>query len=104
MIILNKFDEFGRGMGFPSMQEFFQSEKYENQDKIVDYLKTGKPVMVQTAYARDVFTGALLGYEKVFFIDGVFAWSNDLAYYVEKYNLKLPDTFMKHALTNIPKQ
>lgn len=104
MIILNKFEEFGHGMGFPSMREHFQSKKYENQDKIATYLKTGTPVMTQTSYARDVFTGALLGYEKVFYNDGVYAWSNDLAYYVEKYNLKLSDDFMKHALSKIPKQ
>lgn len=98
MIILNKFDEFGHGMGFPSMREYFQNDKYENQDLITAYLKTGTPVMVQTAYARDVFTGTLLGYEKIFVNDGVYAWSNDLAYYVEKYNLKLPDDFTEYVL------
>ena len=104
MKILNQYEEFGQGMGFPSMREFFQSDKYENQDKIARYLRTGTPVMVQTSMARDVFTGAPLGIEKVFVNDGVYGWSTDLAYYVEKYNLKLPDAFMKHALTQISKQ
>ena len=104
MKILNQYEEFGQGMGFPSMKDFFQSDKYENQDKIAKYLRTGTPVMVQTAYAIDVFTGEPLKIEKVFVNDGVYAWSNDLAYYVEKYNLKLPDAFMKHALTRIAKQ
>lgn len=101
MKILNQYEEFGSGMGFPSMRDYFQSDKYENQGKIVSYLKTGKPVMVQTSMARDVFTGAPLGTEKVFVNDGEYAWSTDLAYYVEKYNLLLPDAFMKHALKKI---
>lgn len=101
MKILNQYEEFGQGMGFPSMKEFFSSGKYENQDKIANYLKTGKPVMVQPSLARDVFTGTPLGIEKVFVNDGVYGWSTDLAYYVEKYNLKLPDAFIKHALTKM---
>ena len=99
MKILNQYKEFGRGMGFPSMKDFFQENKYENQDKIVAYLKAGKPVMVQTSVAKDVFTGAHLGTEKVFLSDGTYGWNSDLVYYVEKYNLKLPKEFEKHVLT-----
>ena len=101
MKILNQYEEFGPGMGFPSMKEFFQSGKYENQDKIVRYLRTGEPVMVQTMLPRDVFTGEPLGIEKVFINDGEYIWSSDLAYYVEKYNLLLPDEFIKHVLKKI---
>ena len=99
MKILNQYKEFGSGMGFPSIKDFFQENKYENQDKIVAYLKAGKPVMVQTSVAKDVFTGAPLGTEKVFLSDGTYGWNSDLAYYVEKYNLKLPKEFEKHVLT-----
>lgn len=101
MKILNLYDEFGRGMGFPSMKEFFQSEKYENQDKIVRYLRTGEPCMVQTMLPRDVFTGEPLGIEKYFINDGEYIWNSDLAYYVEKYNLKLSDEFTQHVLTKL---
>ncbi len=101
MEILNKYEEFGPGMGFPSMKDFFQSEKYENQDKIVHYLKTGKPTMVQTMLPKDVFTGEPLDFEMTFVNDGVYSWCSDLAYYVEKYNLRLPDEFIKHALSKI---
>ena len=30
--------------------------------------------------------------------DGIYSWSNDLAYYVEKYNLRLPADFVNHVL------
>ncbi len=101
MIILNKFDEFGKGMGFPSMREFFAEEKYENQQLIADYLKNGTPTMASTAVARDVFTGERIGREQVFMNDGIYSWVSDLAYYVEKYNLKLPDDFVDYVLNQL---
>lgn len=101
MIILNKFDEFGKNMGFPSMQDFFEKSKYKNQEIIIDYLNNGLITMTQASYARDVFTGEVINKEKTFMNDGVYAWNSDLVYYVERYNLKLPDEFETHVLKQI---
>ena len=99
MKFLCTFDEGSKGMGFPSMKEFFMNEKYEYQDDVVEYLKTkGKPGMVRTMRPKDYFTGEPINVEYVFLDDGVYAWTSPLAYYVEKYNLKLPDDFIEHVL------
>ena len=36
MISLIQYDEFGRDMGFPSIKDSFQKERYEGQEKIVE--------------------------------------------------------------------
>ena len=97
--ILFLFDEFGKGMGLPSMKDFFMDEKYEHQDDIVYYMRNyGKPGMAAPMLTRDFFTGEYSGGGLVHFSDGEYAWTSDLPYYVEKYNLKLPDDFIEHVL------
>ena len=36
--------------------------------------------------------------EDVAYTDGVYLWGNETIYYFEKYNLKLPDSFIAKAL------
>ena len=36
---LFQFDEYGKGMGFPSIKDSFEDSPYEGQDKIIEYLK-----------------------------------------------------------------
>lgn len=98
MIILGKYDEFGPGMGFPSMKTDFAPSAYEGQKQIADYLRNGHVHMVTASQAYDVFTGERIGIERYFMDDGVFSWSSSLPYYVEKYNLRLPAEFERHVL------
>lgn len=35
--------------------------------------------------------------------DGEYKWTYDLIYYVEKYDMELPDEFIKHVLKKIKK-
>lgn len=98
MIILGKYDEFGPGMGFPSMKADFAPSAYEGQKQIADYLRKGHVHMVTASQAYDVFTGEKIGIERYFMDDGVFSWSSSLPYYVERYNLRLPAEFERHVL------
>lgn len=98
MISLIQYEEFGKGMGLPSMRDSFQKEKYEGQNKIIEYLKNGKQTMVAVGKPIDFFTGEQLTTSKVFMNDGKFSWINTLAYYVEHYNLRLPQEFEDYVL------
>ena len=47
---------------------------------------------------HDIFTGDTISYENCVLGDNKYIWSNELIYYVEKYNAELPDEFIKHIL------
>lgn len=98
MIILGKYDEFSPGMGFPSIKPFLHEKPYSLKSTVLDYLKKGNIHMVTASKPVDIFTGETICYELVYMDDGVYSWSSKLIYYVEKYNLKLPEDFEKHVL------
>ena len=37
-----EYDEYGPGMGFPSMKEFMEEKPYSGMDMIVTYLRSGR--------------------------------------------------------------
>ena len=46
----------------------------------------------------DIFTGDTISYENRVLGDNEYVWSDELIYYVEKYNAKLPNEFVNHIL------
>ena len=98
MICLFLYDEFGKGMGLPSVRDSFEKEPYEGQDKIVEYLKKGTPTMVTSGFATDIVTGERLKEPKYFMTDGKYSWTNTITYYVERYNLRLMKEFEEYVL------
>ena len=98
MDFVGKFKEFCPNSDYPSAKDYFQPDRYEGQDKIVEYLKNGKKTIASTQVPHDFLTGKQILMEKIGMNDGVYAWYNTLAYYVETYNLRLPEEFEKHIL------
>lgn len=64
MISLIQYDEFENGMGFPSLKDSFNTDKYENQEKIIEYMKKGKIRMVLVNHDVDIVTGEAISNEK----------------------------------------
>lgn len=98
MIILGQYEELAPGMNFPSMKEHFQKDSYEAKEKILNYLKNGNVHMVTASRIVDVFTGKKVNGELFHMNDGKYSWSSKIPYYVEKYNLRLPEEFEQHVL------
>lgn len=98
MVFIGGYDELSPGKGYPPMKDSFSSVPYKGQKKIVHYLTHGKEDMVSAAIPKDVFTGETIRMEKIGMNDGEYTWFNTLAYYVEKYNLRLPESFEKKIL------
>ncbi len=76
----------------PSLSTLFSNERYENQDRIADYLKKGRITVISPQYDMDAFTGDTILPPQTTCLrtDGKYSWSGDLSYYVEKYNARLP--------------
>lgn len=100
MISLCNFTEYGSDNGI-SMKDRFQEKPYPGMDRIVFYLRhNGKPTLAQAKRTSDRFTGERIPgeFSLTLFDDGNYSWWNDLAYHVEKYNLRLPKEFEDYVL------
>ena len=72
-------------------------------DKIISYLRNkGKQTLVSMRTPVDRLTGERIKGEQsvVHFTDGEYSWCSDLAYHVEKYNLRLPKEFEEHVFNS----
>jgi hypothetical protein len=95
------YNEIAAGHNFPLMKDSLQAEPYRHKNEIAKYLRSGNVEFARVSRAKDVFTGEIIPHEALFMNDGVFCWSSELAWYVEKYNLRLPKEFEDHILKNI---
>lgn len=85
---------------YPSMRDSFSEKPVENKNEIIDFiLNAGELDVAAGATAMDVFTDEDTGIMNAMRTDGMYKWGMDLAYYVERYNLRLPDDFVAHALS-----
>ena len=98
MFILGQYDEFSPGMGFPSIHGFLQQKPVPNKEIILEYLYKGNVHMVTASFFTDFFTGKQVKRELVFMNDEKYSWSSKVPYYVDKYNLQLPEYFVTHVL------
>lgn len=99
MIILNMYDEFGKGMSLPSIRESFSPEPYSGMEKVAEYLENGIPTFAQTSIPRDFITGEVIPVESTGMTDGEYSWMSVLPHYVRKYNLRLPKEFEQKVLS-----
>lgn len=97
---LMMFDEFGPGMGLPSIRTAISSDEYNGKDKIIRYLKNGKRTFASTRIPRDVLSHKKINIEECGMTDGEYSWISTLPYYVEEYNLHLPKEFTEKVLRN----
>ena len=82
----------------PLMRENMTEDGYPHQKLISDYLRKGTIVLAQLSRNKDIFTGELIDTEVLVMTDGEHYWCNQLAYYVDKYNLRLPREFEEFIL------
>ena len=100
MIILGKYNEFAPNMGFPSIKDYLQKEPYKSKEVILKHLHNGNIHMVTASRIVDTISGETTNIELVFMDDGKYSWSSAVPYYVDQYNLKLPQEFEEHVLMN----
>ncbi len=99
-MFLCNFTEYGAENG-RSMKECFQLQPFEGKEKIIEYLrKNGKQTTISMKLSTDRITGERIKDEKGIaqYTDGKYTWCSDLAYHVEKYNLRLPKEFEDYVL------
>ncbi len=103
-----RFREFPFGaVGDPSMRDFGTEHAWENEGKVVEYLRSGLILGVTMGAdlpdfydppnrANPIIDGSPVG-GTIEMTDGVWFWYAGLIYFVEKYHIRLPAEFIRHA-------
>ncbi|MEV6438279.1 hypothetical protein ACIOJG_30275 [Streptomyces anulatus] len=95
------FEEFwppSFGTLIDSVHDFISSEPYEDSKEIAKYLLSGHDLFSVMGSSGDVLGSGetVLGGDSIFG-DGDWVWRGDLCFYMRKYNVRLPDTFLAHV-------
>ena len=80
-----------------SLREAVSDATYPERNLIAKYLNAGSVLTACPMATRDVLQPEKPRMQGLLFLpDGVYQWPNDLPYFVSRYNVKLPDAFVKH--------
>lgn len=101
MIFIGQYDELYPNKGYPKMADFFQKDAYKGKANIIYYLRHGEAFIASTETVKDVFTGKIICGGGVGRRDEEYAWTDDLAYYIDKYNLRLPKEIEDYILNKM---
>ncbi len=90
-------DDPGSRRGLPSLAEAVSRSPHEEEAKIVAYLRNGVCIGAIGRYFPDVLDPTcrlpILGHR---YTDGTYLWPLYTAYYVERYHVRLPESFIEH--------
>lgn len=95
--ILFKYKEFGMENG-PSIKDYFSDTPHPNKSEIIKYLKNGTVILPASGYYDDIVTGQCTHITIAIMTDGEYDWLSVFPYYVEKYNLQLPEEFIRKII------
>lgn len=83
--------------GDPSLADARAEAPAPHQDALAAYLAAGHVYIATPGMARDVLDGKTVIGPPNYLTDGTYVWPGDAAYYVRKYNVRLPAAFVEHA-------
>ena len=100
--LIGIFKEIG-GEEYPSIRELLSEKPIQVKGKVLWYLKN-VPIMAVSPgrMNQDVFSGKNILSSLVIHSDGIYSWCGETIYYFEKYDLILPEDFIRHVLFQLP--
>jgi hypothetical protein len=97
---IGRFEEFGYGYGAPSVATARGKRAPRNKAEVVKYLRGGKMFVFSPGIEKDVFDETKLSDSSSIRTDGVYSWPEVLGYYVDRYDIELPEEFEEHMRAN----
>ena len=81
----------------------FERTEYDPNIKnaVLQYMKTKGELCEAGGYVDDIITAKETRIEDGGFTDGIFVWSTQDIYHIEKYNASVKDEFIKHVLEKL---
>lgn len=96
MKVIGQFREI-YGKEYEPLLEQCEPGFYKNAKEVADYLRNGDVIAVAAGFATDVISGKRIQGTLTTLSKSGYAWRSDIAYYVEKYGLRLPEEFLLSA-------
>jgi hypothetical protein len=81
-----------------SLKDHVYDTPHPRKADLLAYMTSKQTDGVAAGVARDQIDGKTRIGLPVACNDGEYSWTTELIYYVDKYNLQLPDDFVAHAL------
>lgn len=73
----------------------------KEKNKVVEYIKKSEVIAVAPAIVRDVLNPEIRLPELFLMSDGKYKWRSDIIYYIENYDMELPEEFVQHVLSQV---
>jgi hypothetical protein len=83
--------------GSPSVHDLVRSQGEPDEPAIVAYLSRSPLLVASPGRVRDVLDPQTRAGSASIRTDGVYAWTEDLAHYVQRWHLRLPEPLMQHG-------
>ena len=100
MTVIGQTRETYKDDKYPSIMELIR-KPIKGKDKVLNYMKKCRISSVSPAIVTDVIEPQNKINELYCMTDGVYGWRSDVIYYVEKYDMALPDEFVQHVLSQV---
>ena len=97
---IGEFREFGYPHA-PSMADAVEQLTEDVRVTVERYIRNGVTVAAVPGSSRDVLDGATHLVSPSLLTDGTYLWRKDLAHYVNKYGIALPEQFIAHAVAAV---
>ena len=82
----------------PSVFDYIYKGTYENKEKLCNYLRKGEVFAAYGGIPCDVVDNSNENVELPDVLtDSVWYWPGDLAYYIEKYDVKIDEKFVQYV-------
>lgn len=98
MIIIGQTREVYNDDRYPSIEDLINKPMKE-KEKILKYMKNCKITSTSPAIITDLINPEIKFAELYCMTDGKYGWRSDVIYYLEKYDMELPEEFIQHVLT-----
>lgn len=100
MIVIGQTCEVYKDNKYPSINDLI-NKPIREKEKIIAYMRNCKIEAVSPAIVTDLIDKKSKIPELYTMTDGKYAWRSDVIYYVEKYDMELPEEFIQHVLKQI---
>jgi hypothetical protein len=84
---------------FPSIYDLI-NKPIKEKNRILEYMKQSKIDAVTAGSFIDLIDNKTKIYAYSI-TDGKYSWGSDTVYYLEKYDMELPEEFVQHALSHL---
>ena len=100
MIEIGQTREIYHNDKYPSIMDII-NKPIREKEKILRYMRGCHIDAVAPAMLRDVINPANKIPDLFAMSDGTYGWRSDVIYYVEKYDMDLPEEFIRHVLSRL---